>query len=254
MKILRPKLLQARGFTLVEVILAVGIIAGLLVVVLFFYQQAARLRTELLVDAERSSSARLLMERLTAELRTARTHTFYEVPLVGDSTYLQFIAVDLPSQSAWTGDRLGRVSRPESDLKLVSYGAEVSLEDTNIVGLARSEEPLIELRTALPETAVVLPGAETNKSNSILITDAFRFIRFRYWDGHDWVESWSETYLPKGVEVTLGSEPMPADLETEEYPYEIFRRVIYLPGSAGNEDDMFFDLLFGPVETAGVKR
>src|SRR5688572_29016155 len=144
------------AFTLVEVLLAVGIVAGLLVVVLFFYQQAAQLRTELLLDAERSSSARLLMERLTAELRTARKHTFYEVPLVGDSTYMQFIAVDLPSQSAWTGDRLGRVSHPESDLKLVSYGAEVSLEDTNIVGLARSEEPLIELRTALPETAVVL--------------------------------------------------------------------------------------------------
>src|SRR5688572_24203718 len=85
------------AFTLVEVLLAVGIVAGLLVVVLFFYQQAAQLRTELLVDAERSSSARLLMERLTTELRTARAHTFYEVPLVGHATYLQFITVDLPS-------------------------------------------------------------------------------------------------------------------------------------------------------------
>src|SRR5688572_27247709 len=83
------------AFTLVEVLLAVGIVAGLLVVVLFFYQQAAQLRTELLLDAERTSSARLLMERLTAELRTARAHTFYETPLVGDSTYLQFIAVDV---------------------------------------------------------------------------------------------------------------------------------------------------------------
>jgi type II secretory pathway pseudopilin PulG len=255
MKIVRPNLLPVRGFTLVEVILAVGIIAGLLVVVLFFYQQAAQLRTELLMDAERSSSARLLMERLTAELRTARTHTFYEVPLVGSATYLQFMTVDLPSQSAWTGDRLGRVTRPESDLKLVSYGTEVSLEDTNIVGLARAEEPLIELRTSLQESAVVLPGAETNNNNSILITEAFRFIRFRYWDGQAWAESWSETYLPKGVEVTLGSEPMPTDAGIEEYPYEVFRRVIYLPGSAGNEDDMFFELLFGPItETAEVKR
>lgn len=237
-----------KAFTLVEVILAVGIIAGLLVVVLFFYQQAAQLRTELLVDAERSSSARLLMERLTAELRTARTHTFYETPLVGDSTYLQFIAVDLPSQTDWTGERLGRVSRPESDLKLVSYGAEVSPADTNILGLARAEEPLVELRRDAAD------ATETNKSNSILITDAFRFIRFRYWDGYDWLESWNETWLPKGVEVTLGSEPMPADFESEEYPYEVFRRVIYLPGSAGIDDDMFFDLLFGPLETAEVAR
>jgi type II secretory pathway pseudopilin PulG len=248
--------LPGRGaFTLVEVLLAVGIIAGLLVVVLFFYQQAARLRTELLADAERSSAARLLMERLTSELRTARTHTFYEVPLVGDSTYLQFIAVDLPSQGSWTGERLGRISRPESDLKLVSYGAEVSPEDTNVVGLARAEEPLVELRSAVSETTVVAPGTETN-SHSVLITEAFRYIRFRYWDGYDWLESWSETFLPKGVEVTLGGEPMPAELETpEEYPYEVFRRVIYLPGGGGNEDDMFFDLLFGPVTaTAEVRR
>jgi prepilin-type N-terminal cleavage/methylation domain-containing protein len=244
-----------RAFTLVEVLLAVGIIAGLLVVVLFFYQQAAQLRTELLLDAERSSAARLLMERLTAELRTARPHTFYQVPLVGHSTYLQFISVDLPSQSQWTGERLGRVSRPESDLKLVSYGAEVSREDTNIVGVTRTEEPLVELRSILVESATVLPAAEANKASSVLITEAFRFIRFRYWDGYNWLESWSETFLPQGVEVTLGSEPMPADLEGEEYPYEVFRRVIYVPGSAGHEDDALFDLLLGPTgETAEAGR
>jgi len=246
---------SAGGFTLVEVLLAVGIIAGLLVVVLFFYQQAAQLRTELLLDAERSSAARLLMERLTAELRTARTHTFYEVPLVGSSTHLQFIAVDLPSPSFWAGEQFGRVSHPESDLKLVSYGTELSLEDTNVLGLSRSEAPLVDLRTVVPDTAVVLPGAATNKSDSVLITEAFRFIRFRYWDGYDWVDSWSETFLPSGVEVTLGSEPMPTELEGEEYPYEVFRRVIYLPGSARSEDDILFDLLFGPAaETAEVTR
>jgi type II secretory pathway pseudopilin PulG len=255
MKTPRANRVQTRAFTLVEVILAVGIIAGLLVVVLFFYQQAAQLRTELLVDAERSSSARLLMERLTAELRTARTHTFYETPLVGDATYLQFIGVDLPSQNDWTGEKMGRVSRPESDLKLVSYGARVSPIDTNVVGLARSEEPLVELRRDVPDAVTVLPDTnETNKSNSILITDAFRYIRFRYWDGRDWLESWNETYLPKGVEVTLGSEPMPADAAFEEYPHEVFRRVISLPGGIGAEDDMLFDLLFGPPETAEVGR
>ena len=221
------------AFTLIEVLLAVGIVAGLLVVVLYFYQQAAELRTELLVETERGSAARLLMDRLTAELRTARPHTFYETPMVGDGTYLQFITTDMPSQGSWSGEKLGRVTRPESDLKLVSYGAETSAEDTNVVGLARTEEPLVELRTAPRETTVIEPAA-TN-CNSILITEAFRFIRFRYYDGYNWLEAWSETYLPLGVEVTLGSEALPPEVEPEEYPYEVFRRVIALPGS--DEDD-----------------
>ena len=235
------------AFTLIEVLLAVGIIAGLLVVVLYFYQQAAELRTELLVDAERSSAARLLMDRLTTELRTARTHTFYEVPLVGDATYLQFITTDLPSQTAWTGERLGRITKPESDLKLVSYGTEVSLEDTNVVGLARSEEALVELRTAAASEATLPVGANTNKTNRILITDAFKFVRFRYYDGYKWLENWNDTFLPKGVEVTVGSESMPA--EVDEYPYEVFRRVIALPASDADEQRLR-DLLIDPITPA----
>jgi type II secretory pathway pseudopilin PulG len=234
------------AFTLVEVLLAVGIIAGLLMVVLYFYQQAAELRTELLLDAERSSAARLLMDRLTTELRAARSHTFYEVPLVGGSSYLQFITTDLPSQTAWTGERLGRITKPESDLKLVSYGAEVSLEDTNVVGLARAEEALVELRTAVASEVVLPVSGDTNKANRILITEAFRYMRFRYHDGYKWLESWNDTFLPKGVEVTLGSEPMPADAEVEEYPYEVFRRVIALPSSDADEQ-RFRDLLTEPV-------
>lgn len=248
MKIAAQKIRQRvrSAFTLIEVLLAVSIIAGLLMVVLYFYQQAAELRTELLLDAERSSSARLLMDRLTTELRASRSHTFYEVPMVGDSTYLQFITTDLPSQTAWTGERLGRVTKPESDLKLVSYGAEISLEETNVVGLARAEEALVELRTTVSSEATLPMDASTNKTNRILITEAFKYVRFRYYDGYKWLESWNDTFLPKGVEVTLGSEPMPAYVEVEEYPYEVFRRVIALPASDADEQ-RFKDLLTDPL-------
>ena len=243
------------AFTLVEVLLAVGIVAGLLMVVLYFYQQAAELRTELLLDAERSSAARLLMDRLTTELRAARSHTFYEVPLVGDATYLQFITTDLPSQTAWTGERLGRITKPESDLKLVSYGAELSLEDTNVVGLARSEEALVELRPSAASEATLSAGESTNKTNRILITEAFKYVRFRYYDGYKWLENWNDTFLPKGVEVTLGSESMPADMEAGAYPYEVFRRVIAIPASDADEQRLR-DLLIEPVTpaTAEVRR
>jgi type II secretory pathway pseudopilin PulG len=235
------------AFTLVEVLLAVGILAGLLVVVLYFYQQAAQLRTELLLDTERSSSARLLMERLTGELRAARSHTFYAVPLVGDATYLQFITTDLPSQTAWAGEHLGRVSRPETDLKLISYRREVSREDTNLVGIARSEEPLVELRTpGFNESTIVAQSSGTNKPDSVVVTEAFPFVRFRYWDGQAWTESWNNTFLPSAVEVTLGSEPLPTEVEPADYPSEVFRRVIYLPGSVRDTADTLFEFPLEP--------
>jgi len=259
MKLLRSTYLRRRAhraFTLVEVILAVGIIAGLLVVVLYFYQQATELRTELLLNTERTSAARLLMDRLTTELRAARSHTFYAVPLVGDTTYLQFITTDVPSQTAWAGEHLGRVSRPETDLKLVSYRREVSREDTNVVSITRVEEPLIELRKAgLNESTVVVQSSETNKSNSVAITEAFHFVRFRYWDGRGWTESWNSTSLPAGVEVTLGSEPLPEEAESTEYAGEMFRRVIYLPGSARESADTLFEFPLEPaIKTAKVIR
>ena len=60
--------------------------------------------------------------------------------------------------------------------------------------------------------------------------------------------------MPKrlGGEVTLGSEPMP---EVEEYPYEVFRRVIALPASDADEQRLR-DLLMDPVTpaTAEVRR
>jgi type II secretory pathway pseudopilin PulG len=245
-----------RAFTLVEVLLAVGILAGLLIVVLYFYQQATQLRTELLLDTERTSAARLLMDRLTTELRAARSHTFYAVPLVGDATYLQFITTDVPSQTAWAGEHLGRVSRPETDLKLVSYRREVSREDTNVVSIARAEEPLVELRKAgLSESTVVVQSSETNKPNSVVITEAFHFVKFRYWDGRAWTESWNNTSLPSGVEVTLGSEPPLEEAESIEYPSEVFRRVIYLPGSARESADPFLEFPITPaIKTAKVSR
>jgi len=124
-----------------------------------------------------------------------------------------------------------------------------------VVGLARSEEALVELRTALASEATLPVGASTNNTNRILITEAFKYIRFRYYDGYKWLATWSDTFLPKGVEVTLGSEPMPGDVEVDGYPYEVFRRVIALPASDADEQRLR-DLLVEPLTpaTAEVRR
>jgi hypothetical protein len=114
------------------------------------------------------------------------------------------------------------------------------------LGSARSEEALVELRDRIGQRSDVARGRGHKQNNRILITDAFKYVRFRYYDGYKWLESWNDTFLPKGVEVTLGSEPMPADVELEKYPYEVFGGSLRCPASDADEQRLR-DLLIDPI-------
>jgi type II secretory pathway component PulJ len=224
------------AFTLIEIMLAVVIATALITVALYFYHQAADFRVQLMSEVDRLSEARLVLDRLTMELRSARRHAFYEQPLLGESDFLQFIKADVPAKAAWSGGTLGRAATAQSDLKLVRYSVAVSRESTNaaIAGLSRREEPLVDFKQE--QSSVSLAPTATGTTTNAVLTENFHYVHFRYFDGTAWKESWSGTALPRGVEITLGAEPMPAQTASEstvtQYPFEIFRRVVYLPGSA----------------------
>jgi type II secretory pathway pseudopilin PulG len=237
----RRPFIQSRGrkgalaFTLLEVILAVVIVTGLLSIALYFYQQAARLRGDLLVEVDRITAARLLMDRITTELRCARRHSYFEVPLLGASSSLQFITTGLPTHAAWSGEAYGRVSRPEVDLKYITYSVAAAEDGTNVAGLFRREEPLVAFRTPPTET-MAASESTTNSFAPLLVTDQLHALRFRYWNGTAWQDDWSDTRLPAAVEITLGVDALSqvfeaSDVESEPEPDRIFRRVVYLPGS-----------------------
>ena len=228
--------------------MAVVISIGLLGVALYFYQQAAEFRGQIITETERVSAARLILDRITTELRTARRHAFYEQAFVGEPDFLQFIKTDVPSKAAWSGGDNGRLSSAETDLKLVRYGLSMTPgTNESIAGLSRSEEALVEYKQVV-ETSASVSFPSTNATDGLL-ADNFRYLRFRYWDGTEWVASWSKAALPRGVEITLGSEPLPAETAnpvapapiasalrdvpaSEDYPYEVFQRIVYLPGSS----------------------
>src|SRR5688500_18515425 len=168
-----------------------------MLVLLFFYTQAAELRAQLTQQAERLSTVRLLMDRMTMELRTSRPHAFYEAAFLGDAQFIQFVRTDLVSPAAWKQGE--RVSSAQTDLKLVRYSLST---DTNAApGLYREEEPLVEMRTA--RSASVTVEVEPVKRPEPL-TEEIRHLRFRYWTGTKWSESWDGQRLPTGVEITLG--------------------------------------------------
>lgn len=282
---------QARAaFTLIEVILAIVISLGMLVVVLFFYQQTANFRAQLVEETERLTAVRLILDRLTSELRTARTHPEFAGSFVGSASSIQFIRTDAPTRAAWIGAALGRVESAQTDLRVVRYelrGGSLASPDspdnldsegfpefldgeTNAppASLVRTEEPLTKMRIVTDANSAVPAAAPPAKPPPQPLTSAIQYLRFRYWDGSAWSSSWSGTTLPKGVEVSLGSEPPADDQSFDEFEYgnfylgpggstergassppssqpaapplagaqeevpKVFRRVIYLPGSS----------------------
>jgi prepilin-type N-terminal cleavage/methylation domain-containing protein len=239
------------GFTLVEVVLAILIIAGIMAVLLYFYQRTAETRELVMKESEFISVSRLFLEQITTELRTARPVEDQFMGLEGTSNSVTFVCTGLPVVSKWiTSTNETVVLPPATDLKRVHYG--LSGGGTNqfeAKGLDRSEEMLLGMASLAETNSVENSQQSTNLSSSTgtdlleitnrvqsktaLLTDQIKLLQFRYWDGLMWTNNWSGMDLPLGVEISIGQQSAPA-MQSEEsgsFMPEIFRRVIFLANS-----------------------
>lgn len=217
---------SVRAFTLIEVILAIVIASGLLIVAISFYQRSADLRGQLLEESEKLATIRLIMDRLSGDLRTAFAEP--RQGFTGGADYLRFVHAGSPSPA-----NLG-----DGALKLVRYSSVTNAEGTNtvMVGFNRVESPLLETRiVATNREPFSFNGAMdplANATNKFVepLTRAIRFVRFRYFDGSEWLDAWDGVDLPVGVEATFGTDSASSDESQEEgYAGEQFRRVIFVP-------------------------
>jgi len=249
---------HVRGFTLLEVVLALSIAFGLLVVVLYYYQQAALLRDSTLRSATGLAAVRLCMDRLATELRTASAQpdTFR-----GGPQDLEFLQCGLPEPE--TGSPTGSSLSVAATLSLrrIRYALPESTGEPGGQALARTETSVAVSAPATPAPAAPspsLPPAEPPDTNEVQavesavvadegtrVTTAFpnagaaaltipevRYLRLRYWDGAAWQDSWSAPNMPRGVEITLALEAVPAEATADTLPGEVFRRVIAIPGGS----------------------
>jgi hypothetical protein len=212
------------------------IAAGLLVVAISYYQRSADLREQLLAESEKLTTIRLLMDRMSMDLRTAIAEP--RQGFSGTSDYMKFAHAGNPSPG----------NLADGALKLVTYSVITNGESTNavVIGFNRVETPLVEMRVAAPtnQEGLSFNGAmdpATMLTNTFVepLTRAIRLVHFRYFDGSEWSESWDSVDLPMGVEVTFGTEP-PSQDEEEEYAGDLFRRVIFVP--TGRSSSVWEDL------------
>lgn len=258
MRLRRLRAQGNRGFTLIEVILAVVIMVGMLGIVLYFHQRIVETRRNALTEAEAISTVRLLLDRMATELRLARASENPVLVFEGSSNAVRFITVTLSPPGRWLGS-----NALSGDLRRIYYGLARGTNETEVLGIERREElPFLLIRPepdlsvasesedgeasgAVEEgTGVVSDGTNTGESlatteetdlalsgEGVLITDTIRFLQFRYFDGLEWVLTWSSTRLPRGVEIRLGRDALLEEdvMETEEL--ETFRRVVFIAGS-----------------------
>lgn len=220
----------AQGFTLIEILLAISLAVGLLMVAMWFYQQATRYRNELLQQAERLAAVRLLADQIAGDMRAVNAdgrHAF-----TGDSNYVRFTKAVAPPASA------AGFSSPGSDLRVVSYRTVVDSKGTNLVvtGIRRDEEPALDLveprrgGSGALVTAMESEGA-TNRVEQPS-TEAIRHLAFRFWDGAAWKDTWNSFTPPAGLEVQLASEMISAESTNADAGTDIFRRVVVIPAGA----------------------
>ena len=225
------------GFALVEVILAIGIATGLLLIALVFYHQAAGLREQILQESQRASEMRLALDRLAGDLRTAQPHARPGEEFVGDSDSVRFTrqALATPLASAFL-----LTNQASSDLARISlFTVYVTNGSTSMVAsLSRLEEPSVAKAQDLASLASLssdappsdAPSAGQTNSLAEPLAEHVRFVRFRYWNGLAWQAAWSNAAPPPGVEIVLAAEALPQDATPDDYPPDPFRRVVFLPG------------------------
>ena len=157
------------------------------------------------------------------------------IGMEGGAYNVSFATVALPGPSAWAESNVtdtGKAVRATGDVELIGYRLRDLTDDAGdvigIAGLERSrKKELILSKTYEDEEA---------NTEWVLVSRHIRYLRVRYWEGGDWIESWQGGDMPAAVEITLGFEPLPEDTEPEDYPYESYRRVVFIPGTNKTAD------------------
>jgi len=215
-----------RGFTLLEVVLAVSLALALLGAMFGFYQHVVRVRSAVVDEMGRVAAFRSVMRLLTDELRSAFVVRALGQGLEGSDVEMVFATVRLPSAVVWVEQGLTETNPlpPERDLQIVDYRLryeENEAGDLVVVGLERTCQRILMAREA----------EEGDEIGVEFLTPHIKFVRFRYWDGTDWQDTWQGDDLPQAVEICLGEQPLPEDTEPIEYPYPLHRRVVAVPAA-----------------------
>jgi type II secretory pathway component PulJ len=210
-----------RGFTLLEMVLAISLTLGLMGVLMWFGRYTADVRHTAVTRIEQTANRRAVLSAMARHLQAALSDPATGLTLIGESRRVSFAVTALPPASIWTVAKATDEAPPAaSDVQVVSYGVDMIETDGAI-------EPA-GLRVAVQ----MLPSARTQETGvtswSQLVCPEIRFLFLRYFDGQGWHESWQEDRLPVAVEIVTSDAPLPDGVAAADHPGPLKRRVVRL--------------------------
>jgi general secretion pathway protein J len=187
---------RERGFTLLEVMIAVGVMTLMMVVAWGAVVQTMNAKRHFERQQDRFREARAALQRIVSDLETAyisgnedrtqlETRTFFVGDAAGDVNQLRF--------SSFANQRL-YADANESDQTVVSYYAASDRFDRQRTNLIRRTTR--RLGTEKPES---LPG------EADILFSGIGQLRFTYFDVRD--NEWKDSWSTQGVEGSAGRLP-----------------------------------------------
>ncbi|MBW7904490.1 MAG: prepilin-type N-terminal cleavage/methylation domain-containing protein [Phycisphaerae bacterium] len=219
-----------RGMTLVELLIAIALIAMLMAALTGFYWQAGQVRSQTSQRVARTQIARNVLTRIAEELRNCVGFDQVGFPveqrLVGDRRSITFLTTQLPGQHQY--EFLRESEQPpaaQHDLTLVSYRLWVDDRqrddkgDPLVGGIIRTEKKTLN--------QFLVEEDDPLQQRNDLWSSELGYLEFRYFDGYEWDTKWEVTQgnsLPQLVMVTVGFGKLSMDeyedVDLQEFPIE----------------------------------
>jgi len=218
--------------TLVELIIAIAIIALLMAALTTFYWQAGEIRKQTSDRVARTQIARAVLGRIAEELRGCVGFEQVGFPveqrLMGDRRSITFLTTQLPGRSQYEFLRESEQPPPaRHDLTLVSYRLWVDEREVDdagdplVGGIIRTEKKTLN--------QFLVEEDDPLQQRNDLWSSELGYLEFRYYDGVEWDTKWEITQgnsLPQLVMVTVGFGKLTMDeyddVDLTEYPLDEF--------------------------------
>jgi prepilin-type N-terminal cleavage/methylation domain-containing protein len=179
-----------RGFTLIEMMLAIGVLALILAMLASSFSAVAHSKVHaegrLMVDRE----GRALLWQMTKEVTNAvqTPYAASNVALLGGGHVGNGKAIDTITMSTFSGGHRRAITglTPET---IVTYNLTANPEQPGWYLLQRSQQSGLLTNSASTQTTVL--------ANNVLS------MHIRYFDGQKWGESWDTSSLPRGSQLPV---------------------------------------------------